>query len=68
MNLFAGANPQRVFAAGNQAVNFHNFVYDNKKADGLDQAQMSIQYDNGEWWFLAMHVYTRHPGRISGLW
>ena len=47
MNLFAGANPQRVFAVGNQAVNFHNFVYDNKKADGLDQAQMSIQYDNG---------------------
>ncbi len=47
MNLFAGGNPQRVFAVGNQAVNFHNFVYDNKKADGLDQAQLSIQYDNG---------------------
>jgi len=47
MNLFSGGNPQRVFAVGNQAVNFHNFVYDNKKADGLDQAQLSIQYDNG---------------------
>ena len=47
MNLFAVGNPQRVFAVGNQAVNFHNFVYDNKKADGLDQAQLSIQYDNG---------------------
>ena len=47
MNLFAGGNPQRVFAVGNQAVNFHNFVYDNKKADGLDQAQLSIRYDNG---------------------
>jgi len=47
MNLFAGGNPQRIFAVGNQAVNFHNFVYDNKKADGLDQAQLSIQYDNG---------------------
>ncbi len=47
MNLLAGGNPQRVFAVGNQAVNFHNFVYDNKKADGLDQAQLSIQYDNG---------------------
>lgn len=47
MNLFSGGNPERVFAVGNQAVNFHNFVYDNKKADGLDQAQLSIQYDNG---------------------
>ena len=47
MNVFAGGNPQRIFAVGNQAVNFHNFVYDNKKADGLDQAQLSIQYDNG---------------------
>ena len=47
MNLFAGGNPRQVFAVGNQAVNFHNFVYDNKKADGLDQAQLSIQYDNG---------------------
>ena len=47
MNLFSGGNPQRIFAVGNQAVNFHNFVYDNKKADGLDQAQLSIQYDNG---------------------
>ncbi len=47
MNLFAGSHPQQVFAVGNQAVNFRNFTYANKKADGLDQAQVSIEYANG---------------------
>lgn len=47
MNLFAGGRPEQVFALGSQAVNFHNFAYDNKKADGLDQAQVTVQYDNG---------------------
>ena len=47
MNLFAGGTPQKVYATGNQAVNFKNFSRDNKKADGLDQAQMTISYDNG---------------------
>ncbi len=47
MNLFADSRPRQVFAVGNQAVNFRNFSRDNLKADGLDQAQVTIQYDNG---------------------
>ena len=38
---------EQVFAIGNQAVNFREFTYANRKADGLDQAQVTIQYDNG---------------------
>ena len=29
------------------AMNFREFTYDNKRADGLDQAQVTISYDNG---------------------
>ena len=47
MNLFADRLPSRVFAVGNQAVNFKSFSHDNKMADGLDQAQVTIQYENG---------------------
>jgi len=47
LNLFAGARPTQVYAVGSQAVNFQNFSYNNKKADGLDQAQVTVQYDNG---------------------
>ncbi len=47
MNLFADSLPSRVFAIGNQAVNFKSFSHDNRKADGLDQAQVTIQYRNG---------------------
>ena len=47
MNLFAGGTPQQVYAIGSQAVNFHDFAYENRKADGLDQAQVTIAYDNG---------------------
>ncbi len=47
INQFAGGRPEQVFAIGSQAVNFREFSYDNKRADGLDQAQVSISYDNG---------------------
>ena len=47
MNLFAGSLPKQVFAVGNQAVNFKNFSHGNMKADGLDQAQVIIRYENG---------------------
>lgn len=47
MNLFAGGAPEQVFASGSQAVNFRNFAYDNQQADGLDQAQVVVNYDNG---------------------
>jgi predicted dehydrogenase len=47
INLFAGGRPERVYAIGSQAVNFTEFTYDNRRADGLDQAQVTISYDNG---------------------
>ena len=47
LNLFAGDKPHSVFASGSQAVNFKDFNYENKPADGLDQAQVVINYDNG---------------------
>ncbi len=46
MNLFAGGTPKQVFALGSQAVNFRDFAYDNRKADGLDQAHVNVRYDN----------------------
>jgi predicted dehydrogenase len=47
INLFAQGRPERVYASGQQAVNFHDFSYDNQRADGLDQASVVIDYDNG---------------------
>jgi len=47
INLFADGKPQQVFAAGNQAVNFQDFTYNDQKADAIDQAQVTINYDNG---------------------
>lgn len=47
INLFADGLPERVYAVGSQAVNFTDFSYDNRRADGLDQAQVTISYDNG---------------------
>ncbi len=47
MNLFSGGQPKRVFALGNQAVNFTNFSYGNQRADGLDHANVTIEYTTG---------------------
>ena len=47
MNLFADARPVRVFANGNQSVNFKDFERDGKSADCLDQANVLVDYANG---------------------
>ncbi len=47
LNLFAGSRPRRVFANGAQAVNFKSFEYRGEGADGLDQASVLIEYENG---------------------
>lgn len=47
MNLFAGARPVSVFASGSSAVNFANFEYNGRKADILDNAFVTITYQNG---------------------
>ncbi|MEM7000937.1 MAG: Gfo/Idh/MocA family oxidoreductase [Pseudomonadota bacterium] len=65
MNLFAGGRAQRVFAMGKQAVNFRNFSYANARADGLDSANVLIEYDNGVMgnFSFSMHV----PGSYEEL-
>ncbi|MEM7079088.1 MAG: Gfo/Idh/MocA family oxidoreductase [Pseudomonadota bacterium] len=65
INLFAGARPERVFATGRQAVNFRDFNYDNNAADGLDSANVIIDYANGVMgtFSLCMHV----PGSYEEL-
>lgn len=47
MNLFAGGKPELVYATGSQATNFKEFQYGNESADGLDQAQVIVNYENG---------------------
>ena len=47
LNLFARSRPCRVYATGNQAVNFKNFEYNGEKADVLDNAFVIIDYENG---------------------
>ena len=46
LNLFAQSRPRRVYASGRKAVNFKSFNYENRSADGLDQASVIIDYDN----------------------
>jgi predicted dehydrogenase len=47
LNLFAGSRPVSVFASGSAAVNFQDFEYEGKKSDILDNAVVSIEYENG---------------------
>lgn len=47
LNLFAQSRPKTVFATGGMAVNFIGFEYDNQKSDILDNALVTIVYENG---------------------
>ena len=47
LNLFAQAKPQTVYSTGSRAVNFLDFEYDNKKSDIIDNAFVTIVYENG---------------------
>ena len=47
MNLFAGARPVSVYAAGSKAVNFLDFEYAGEKSDILDNAFVIVTYANG---------------------
>jgi predicted dehydrogenase len=46
MNLFAQAKPVQVYASGNMAVNFTNFTYNNEQADIIDNAFVTVIYEN----------------------
>lgn len=47
LNLFAGARPASVFATGGMAVNFIEFEYHGQKSDILDNAFVTVMYENG---------------------
>ncbi len=47
MNQIAASTPVRVFATGSQAVNFLDFEYDGQKSDIIDNAFVTIDYENG---------------------
>lgn len=46
-NLFAQSRPDYVFAVGSQAVNFKTFDYDGRRSDILDNATVTMVYENG---------------------
>lgn len=47
LNLFAQSKPVTVYATGSMAVNFKEFEYDNEKSDIIDNAYVTVVYDNG---------------------
>ena len=47
LNLFARSKPAHVYATGSMAVNFLDFEYGNKKSDIIDNAFVTIVYENG---------------------
>ena len=47
MNLFAQSRPVSVYASGSQAVNFVDFTYDGEESDILDNAFVTVTYENG---------------------
>jgi len=46
LNLFARSKPVSVFASGNMAVNFKEFEYEGEKSDIIDNAVVSVVYEN----------------------
>lgn len=47
LNLFAQSKPSSVFAMGGMAVNFLDFEYDGEKSDIIDNAFVTVMYENG---------------------
>lgn len=47
MNLLAQSRPKKIYATGSMAVNFKTFEYKGKKSDILDNAVVSVDYENG---------------------
>ncbi len=47
LNMFAQSKPASVFATGSTAVNFKEFEYNGDKSDIIDNAIVSVVYENG---------------------
>ncbi len=65
LNLFAQAVPERVFATGSQSVNFRGFERDGRAADGLDRAEVIIEYAGGVTGQFSVNMFTH--GLIEAL-
>ncbi len=46
LNLFARSKPVSVYASGSMAVNFKEFEYEGEKSDVIDNAVVSVVYEN----------------------
>lgn len=58
INVFAQGTPTRVFAIGKQSVNFTEFSRENVPADGLDHAQVLIEFDNDVSGNFSLNMFT----------
>jgi len=47
LNLFARSRPKSVFATGSQAVNFKDFTFEKEQSDIIDNAMVTVVYENG---------------------
>ena len=47
LNLFAQSKPVKVFGTGSQAEAFTDFEYEGEKSDILDNAFVTVDYENG---------------------
>jgi len=47
LNLFAQSKPKTVFATGSMAVNFIDFTHEKDKSDIIDNALVTVVYENG---------------------
>ncbi|RSL33511.1 gfo/Idh/MocA family oxidoreductase [Salibacterium salarium] len=47
LNLFAQSKPKKVYATGDRDVNFRDFHYEGEDSDIIDNAMVTINYENG---------------------
>lgn len=47
MNLFANSKPKSVYATGDLVVNYQDFSHKGEKSDVVDQAFVTVNYENG---------------------
>ena len=60
LNMFAGAQPARVYATGGQAVNFLDFSRDGRRADVDDHAMVIVDYANGVKASFTLNMFSPH--------
>ncbi|SFM15330.1 Gfo/Idh/MocA family protein [Salibacterium qingdaonense] len=48
MNLFAESKPAKVYAVGDMDVNFRDFEYEGRRSDIVDDAFVTVVYENGK--------------------